>query len=233
MFDIPWGPCTLVQAPAIVSTRSNSRATINNIKIASVRSVGQFSDSELVLGLESFHPKTKSVAWGSLGLCDPPQREREKDIIIKFPNLFSFSFPSPHESKQHNSPQNPLDQDQEQVPQSALRAARSVNNSRLTSSCWRLKFAHRFLCPREWSTTAQQILRVPRAQVRIYLASPPSGSGSGTSRDRFFGFFSDATADPSCVDHSFPHLAGQGSSNSLLHRELLPSTGTVRCIRHA
>lgn len=50
--------------------------------------------------------------------------------------------------------------------------------------------------------------------------------------DRFFGFFSDATADPSCGPQPSPSCRS-GSSNSLLHRELLPSTGTVRCIRRA
>lgn len=188
MFDIPWRSCTPVQAPSIVNTRSISRSL--SITLTSVRSVGLFSDGRLVLGLEAFHPKTKSAAWGLL-----PHRDR----YYKVSQPFSFLLlPSSLQIQQpHKFPWS------EQVPQGAFRVVRSVG-IRLTVA------GLKSLTVRLYSRAISTPTDTPCSPVlvRIYLASPPSGTCIWTFEDRFFGFFSDATADPS-VDHSFPHFAGR------------------------
>ncbi|KAH8776374.1 hypothetical protein F5883DRAFT_246599 [Diaporthe sp. PMI_573] len=177
--------------------------------ITSVRSVGLLSDSSLVLGLESFHLKTKSVAWGSPGLLSPT----DKDNIIKFPNLFSlFSFPH-HEHKKNSRQQPRISSTRKRFHKVSFRAVRSVDIPRLTIGCWRLNRSPFSVSPSFVNYRAADTPCSP-GQVRIFiLHHPPSGSGSGSGS----GTSSIASSASSLtrlqthlVDHSFPHLAGKG-----------------------
>ena len=137
--------------------------------LTSVRSVGLLSDSSLVLGLESFHLKTKSVAWGSPGLLSPTDKRYYYKVSQPF---FLFSSPS-REYKKHSQQQPRIPSIRNRFHKVSFRAVRSVDITRLTIGCWRLNRSPFSVIPEFRQLPRCRYSVFPGPGTYLYLASPP------------------------------------------------------------